>query len=130
MVFDALKLIRTVFLVVCFPVLAAAPAAAGDADIVNVQVHRQGGGTYRIDVTVRHADDGWDHYADAWQVVGPDGIVLATRELAHPHVDEQPFTRSLSGVEIPEGITRVTIRARDSVHEFGGEEMTVDLPGR
>jgi hypothetical protein len=41
-------------------------------------------------VTVRHADEGWEHYADCWEVLTLDGEVLATRELAHPHDNEQP----------------------------------------
>ena len=57
-----------------------------------------------------------------------DGVVLATRVLAHPHVDEQPFTRGLSGVSIPHGLSQVTIVGHDSVHGHGGMEMTVDLP--
>lgn len=100
---------------------------AGEADVLEVQVERSGK-SYRFNVTVQHADKGWDHYADAWEVLGPDGDVIATRELAHPHVEEQPFTRSLPNVEIPDGISEVTIRARDSVHGFGGEEITVELP--
>jgi hypothetical protein len=43
-------------------------------------------------------------------------------------VDEQPFTRSLSGVTIPDGVDRVTVRARDSVHGHGGASVTVDVP--
>lgn len=106
---------------------AACPAYGGEADVLEVQVNGAEG-TYRFEVTVRHADEGWDHYADAWDIVGPDGEVIATRELAHPHVEEQPFTRSLPNVKIPNGITEVTVRARDSVHGYGGEEMTVELP--
>ncbi|MFP4539021.1 MAG: hypothetical protein ACLFPA_12055, partial [Dichotomicrobium sp.] len=94
----------------------AIPAQAGEADVVDVELTKQGEDQFRFNVTVRHADEGWDHYADRWEVVGPDGAVLGTRELAHPHVDEQPFTRSLSSVEIPAGVSEVTIRARDSVH--------------
>jgi len=108
---------------------APAPATAGTADVLAVQVHRQGSGSYRFRVTVRHADEGWDHYADRWEVVGPGGEVLATRTLHHPHVDEQPFTRSLSGVRVPEGVDRVTVRAHDSVHGLGGDEKTVEIPG-
>ena len=44
------------------------------------------------------------------------------------HVEEQPFTRSLSGVKIPDGITKVTVRAHDLVHEYGGKVVTVTLP--
>lgn len=106
----------------------AIPAQAGEADVVDVEVTKQGDGQFRFDVMVRHADEGWEHYADRWEVVGPDGEVLGARELAHPHVDEQPFMRSLSGVEISSGISEVTIRARDSVHGHGGAEMTAAVP--
>lgn len=107
---------------------ATAIGAAGEADVIEVDTVRTAAHTYRFDVTVRHADGGWEHYADRWDVVSPDGHVLATRVLYHPHVQEQPFTRSLSGVTIPAGVTAVTIRARDSVHEYGGQEITVATP--
>lgn len=106
----------------------AAPLAAGEADVVAVTVSAQRDGTYRFDVTVRHADVGWDHYADGWEVLAPDGTPLGYRKLLHPHVDEQPFTRSLSGVVIPNGVSEVVVRAHDSVHEWGGAEMTVAVP--
>ncbi len=101
---------------------------AGEADVVDASVEPEGERTYRFSATVRHADDGWDHYADRWVVLTPDGEALDTRVLHHPHENEQPFTRSLGGVEIPEGISRVRIRARDSVHGYGGREGTVELP--
>jgi hypothetical protein len=85
--------------------------------------------TYSFDVTVRHTDDGWNHYADKWDVTAPDGTVLGTRTLYHPHVDEQPFTRSLSGVKIPASIKEVTVRAHDSKHGYGGKTFTVAVPG-
>ena len=100
---------------------------AGEADVVDVRATETGAGVWRFDVTVSHADAGWHHYADRWDVVGAGGSVLGTRVLLHPHVNEQPFTRSLSGVAIPTGVDRVRLRAHDSVHEFGGAEMTVEL---
>ena len=108
--------------------LGAVSAHAGEADVVEVAVQQTGAGVYRFDVTVAHADEGWDHYADLWEVVGPDGAVLGARTLHHPHVNEQPFTRSLSGVEIPEVVTEVVVRSRDSQHGFGGVEKTVAVP--
>lgn len=102
-------------------------AVAGGADVVDARAVETAPGVYRFDVTVRHADEGWDHYADAWDVLAPDGTVLGTRTLFHPHVDEQPFTRSLSGVAIPDGVDAVTIRARDSVHGYDGKSMTIEL---
>ena len=106
---------------------AADSARAGEADVVGVQAKTDSSDTWRFDVTVAHGDTGWDHYADKWDVVGPGGKVLGTRVLVHPHEAEQPFTRSLGGVFIPPDVTEVILRAHDSVHEYGGREMTVPL---
>ena len=110
------------------PLVLAGPAAAGEADVVGVKVTKSAPGVYRFDVSVRHADAGWKHYADRWEVLGPDGAVLATRVLAHPHENEQPFTRSLAGIAIPEGTARVVVRAHDSEHGYGGAEIDVEVP--
>jgi len=103
-------------------------AFAGEADIVDVKISMTAKDTFSFDVTVRHADEGWQHYADKWDVVAPDGTVLGTRTLYHPHVDEQPFTRSLSGVKIADSIKEVNVRAHDSMHKYGGKTVTVALP--
>ena len=108
--------------------LLANPAFAGEADVIAASAEPVAGG-YRVSATIRHADEGWDHYADAFEVLAPDGRVLATRTLHHPHVEEQPFTRSVN-VRVPEGVREVTVRARDSVHGLGGAEITIQLPGR
>jgi hypothetical protein len=100
--------------------LASFSAMAGEADVVDVKVTREAAGSYAFDVTVRHADAGWEHYADRWEVIGSDGAIYGTRVLAHPHDDEQPFTRSQGGITIPEGIKQVSVRAHDLVHNFGG----------
>ncbi len=102
-------------------------AFAGEADVLHVKVSRSTDTTYIFDATVEHADTGWDHYADKWEILDEKGVILGTRILHHPHVNEQPFTRSLTGVEIPENIEKVTIRAHDSVHEYGGRVVSVDL---
>ena len=104
--------------------------SAGEADVLDVKVTRAVDGTYTFTVTVAHQDEGWDHYADRWDIVGPDGKVIATRILLHPHIGEQPFTRSKAGVVIQEEVKLVTVRAGDSVHGYGGEEISVQLAGR
>ncbi len=103
-------------------------ALAGEANVVAARAEPEGGGTWRFEVTIRHADAGWEHYADAYEVLDSQGRLLGRRVLLHPHVDEQPFTRSLSGVRIPEGLKQVRIRAHDSVHEWGGRELMLKLP--
>ena len=105
-------------------VLVATGLRADPAEVLDVMLERSGE-KWRVSVTVAHPDEGWEHYADAWEVLTPDGTSLGLRELLHPHVDEQPFTRSLSGVAIPEGIEEVTVRARCLVDGWTGEEMTV-----
>ena len=119
---------KTFQVLVLIFVLSCNVASAGEVDVLQVKVKRSGDNVYYFDVTVTHKDEGWEHYANKWDVVAPDGTILGTRTLYHPHVQEQPFTRSLSGVKIPQGILRVTIRAHDSLHGYGGKVITVDLP--
>lgn len=116
-------------LVPCLLLALGVPATlpAGEADVVEGVVTALGGGRYRIDATVRHDDTGWEHYANRWDVLAPDGTLLGSRELLHPHVDEQPFTRSLT-LEIPAGIDRVTLVANDSEHGGGGASVELDVP--
>jgi hypothetical protein len=109
--------------------LGAPLASAGLVDVLEVDIRRTDrAGHYDVAVTLRHADSGWDHYANRWEILGPDGKVLATRVLAHPHVHEQPFTRSLSDVRIPGGFTWVRVRGHDLVHGYGGREVTRSVP--
>ncbi|HUW10761.1 MAG TPA: hypothetical protein VM537_13600 [Anaerolineae bacterium] len=103
---------------------------AGDeslAHVLFVKAQLQSGGSWSVDVTVEHEDIGWDHYADRWEVLAPADEILTTRVLAHPHVDEQPFTRSLGEIAIPPDISEVRVRAHDLVHGYGGRGVAVDL---
>ncbi|KAA9010507.1 hypothetical protein [Histidinibacterium aquaticum] len=106
--------------------LCAGPALADPPVIEAVETARVEGG-WRFDVTLSHPDTGWNHYADGWRVESPDGEVLGTRELLHPHVEEQPFTRSLSSVAIPEGLEEVVIRARCNTDGWTAQGTTVSL---
>ena len=122
---------RGLRLAACAAALAAASApgaaVAGQAHVMKAEAVCSTIRTCDFDVTVRHADIGFSHYADRWEVIGDDGEVLGVRVLQHPHVHEQPFTRRLVGVEVPEGTTEVTLRARCSKHGQGGETVTVEI---
>ena len=74
-------------------------------------------------MTLRHADTGWEHYADAWRVTTAEGEVLSHRTLYHPHVAEQPFTRSGSAFSLPPGTARVIVEARDTVHGWSEDQI-------
>ncbi len=63
--------------------LTAAIGMAGEADVVADKAAAEGGGSYRFEVTVRHADAGWDHYADRFEVLTTEGEVIGVRTLSH-----------------------------------------------
>ena len=96
--------------------------------MIDVVVTIEKAGSYRFDVTVRSADTGWDKYADAWEVRDEQSRVLGERVLSHPLESEQPFTRRLTGVQIPEEVGELTIAARDSVLGFCGEVFILAVP--
>ncbi|MFP4344322.1 MAG: hypothetical protein ACLFU8_06500 [Anaerolineales bacterium] len=113
---------------------ASGEEGAANADVTFVRAVQKEAGSWTFHVTVRHPDTGWEDYADGWDVVLPSGEVVKpdagsdfTRTLLHPHVDEQPFTRSQSNIEIPEGVDEVRVRAHDLVDGWGGQEVVVDL---
>lgn len=111
---------------------AAALVVAGEADVIAVEARASGSRVFRFDVTVRSKDTGWDYYAERFEVVAPDGSVLGTRVLLHPHETEQPFTRELDGVRIAPSIGQVTVRAwmkrGKQIGAAGGETMQVNVP--
>ena len=98
--------------------------------VIAAEASPNGDGSYTVSATIRHGDTGWDHYADNFEVLGPDGALLERRVLYHPHVDEQPFTRSVGGVKVPPGLKQVIVRAHDKVHGYGKATVTVTLPDR
>ena len=119
---------KRIILPILLMFFSAVTSFAGEADVVEVKVDRNTKNLFDFIVTVRHADTGWNHYADKWDIVDEKGIILGSRVLHHPHVEEQPFSRNLSGVKIPVRLKHVTVRAHDSVHEYGGKVMIVELP--
>lgn len=104
-------------------------AAADDQfpSVVEVETTYNGDGTWDFAVTMTSPYDSPERYADGWRVVGPDDTEFGTHTLTHDHAAEQPFTRTQSGVEIPDDVTEVTIEGRDLVNGFGGETQTVTL---
>lgn len=82
---------------------------------------------WHIAVTLSHPDSGWDHYADGWEVLDTDGNRLGHRLLAHPHEHEQPFTRLLGGVALPEGTKTIFVRAHCLVDGWAGQAFEISL---
>lgn len=107
--------------------LAAGPSLADPAQVVGVAATESASG-WRFDVTLAHGDTGWDDYADGWRVELADGTVIGERPLVHPHVNEQPFTRSTSGVAVPGDAAQVFIRARTSVEGWADTVTAFPIP--
>ena len=107
--------------------LLAFPALAEPPDITGA-IARQTDAGWHFDVTLAHPDTGWDHYADAWRIEDTNGVILGQRDLAHPHTDEQPFTRSLSGLTLPEGLSEVRIRAHCLIDGWANSTLAIALP--
>ncbi|MEM7734188.1 MAG: hypothetical protein AAF267_00195 [Deinococcota bacterium] len=83
--------------------------------------------TYTVHATVRHFDQGWDNYANIFQVVpvGDAGSVdNGVRELLHPHDNEQPFTRSQANVSAS---GQVRVESADNVEGWGGSTIVLDV---
>ena len=121
---------RGVLAAVALLTAGSATVGADAPRVLAAEASANGDGTYTVSATLRHGDTGWDHYADGFTVLAPDGRMLAHRVLYHPHVDEQPFTRSVDGVRVPPGIRKVIVRAHDKVHGDGKATVTVTLPDR
>ncbi len=118
-----LRLIAPLILLACINA-----SWAGEVNVEKVKVSKQSANTYSFSVTLKHADTGWKHYANKWEVLTLDGELLGQRILHHPHVNEQPFTRKLGKVKIPSGVSQVLIKGYDLKHGDGGKTKIVDLP--
>lgn len=108
--------------------LAALPAAGHSGEVVAAKVTPLGGGAYRLAATIRHGDTGWGHFINGFEVLTPDGRLLVRRVLYHPHVDEQPFTRSSARFIVPAGVTSVTVRLTHLRKSGANAKATVTRP--
>lgn len=110
---------------------AAVTSGAGEQrypDIVDVELTPADDSTYDLAVTVSSPYDTPQRYADGWRVLAPDGAELGAHTLAHDHAGEQRFTRTQTGVEIPESVDEVTVEGRDEQYGYGGDTVTVAVP--
>ncbi|UUO23347.1 hypothetical protein FGD67_09060 [Colwellia sp. M166] len=100
------------------------------AQVTGVLATQKADGSWCFGTSVRHNDQGWQHYADGWQVLDPDGNQIAFRLLGHPHVNEQPFTRSKCNISVPSELSKVIVRAKCNKHGYGGKPFVVNLKSR
>jgi hypothetical protein len=99
-------------------------------DVLAVKAKPAGPSIYDFDVTVSSPYDTPSRYADGFRVSTLEGKVLGERKLLHDHQAEQPFTRDLYAVKVPEAIKKVIVQARDQKYGYGGKAVEVVLPAR
>jgi hypothetical protein len=100
---------------------------ANEVKVVNVKVNCSESKVCTFNVTLEHKDTGWKHFANKWEIYTVDNKLIATRTLHHPHVKEQPFTRSLSGIKIPKGVKKVIIKGHDLVHGYSDDVFVYEF---
>jgi hypothetical protein len=84
--------------------------------------------TTRVAVTLSSPYDTPARYADAIRVRSTDATTIyGTLKLGHGHATEQPFTRTLTGLQIPTGVTTVIVEGHDHVNGWGGRTLTVQV---
>ena len=118
--------VLAIILILCGTALLPHSAQAGDVQIKFTELTFDGG-TWYADVTLQHEDTGWKVYADAWRLVDGKGKILATRVLWHPHVDEQPFTRGMGGIHIPDDTRVIFVEAHGKVEGWSKQRLRIDL---
>lgn len=105
-------------------------AASGEQfpDVESAEISGDAGGPYSFAVTMSSPYDTPDRYADSMRVRSADGDVFGERPLTHDHAGEQPFTRDISDVSIPDGVTEVVVEGHDRESGWGGDTVTVAIP--
>jgi len=91
------------------------------ADVLSVKVTAEAG-KYQFNVEVSSPDTGCEQYADWWEVLSEDGLLIYRRVLLHSHGDEQPFIRSGGPIPIEEN-TVVLVRAHMNTLGYGGQAL-------
>jgi len=100
---------------------------ANEADVLKAKATCNKNRICSFKVTIKHTDKNWNHYVNGYEILTLANKRLAKRTLHHPHINEQPFTRSISGVKIPINIDKVIVRAHDLIHGNGGKEVVLKL---
>ncbi len=101
---------------------------ADHPDVLAAVLTSEGDRTWSLEVTLSSQYDSPGRYADGWRVLDADGKVLGVHTLTHDHADEQPVTRTQTGLKIPDGVDVVTIEGKDTENGFGGATLKVKVP--
>ncbi len=91
-------------------------------EVTEVRV-TESSGQFSFSVTLKSPDTGCDQYADWWEIITPDSMLLQRRILTHSHVNEQPFTRSGGNLSLDRNQT-IIIRGHMNNLSYGRLAMS------
>ena len=112
------------------PSSSSAIAAMEFPDVIAATAELGPDGTWTVSATISSPYDSAERYADAFRIFDSQGNELGVRVLLHDHATEQPFTRSLAGLAIDDGVDEITVQGRDLVNGWGGATVVVELGTR
>ncbi len=104
-----------------------APTRQRFPDVIDAELE-PAGDTWRLSATLSSPYDTPERYSDAFRALTPDGEELGVRVLLHDHANEQPFTRALTDLQIPDDVDTIIVEGRDLEHGWGGETITLEVP--
>lgn len=99
----------------------AVPKEIPAAEVLSVEITGFEG-DYTFSVEIKSPDTGCDQYADWWEVVSLDTVLLYRRILTHSHVNEQPFKRPGGPVNV-KADQSIIIRAHMNNSGYGSQAL-------
>jgi hypothetical protein len=99
---------------------------AKEVEITKVELEPTGS-TWTVHVTLRHDDQGFEHYANGWRLVDAKKNVIAAQELYHPHDKKKSFTDSKANIKIPSQTKLVFLEAQAKPHGWSKQRVRIDL---
>lgn len=105
-----------------------------DAHVRFVKAIQEADGTWTFEVTIEHPDKSPEDYADGWDIITPEGVVIKakiedpfTYPIAMAHVSSKTSVTTQTGIIFPADVTQIFVRAHDKKMGWGGQMVFVDL---
>lgn len=114
---------------ICFVIVSLAlssPLLAKEVEISKVELEPTSA-TWTVHVTLRHDDEGYDHYVNGWRIVDAKKNVLASQEIYHPHNKKKSFTDNKSNITIPKDAKIIFLEAQAKPHGWGKQRVRIDM---
>ncbi len=103
------------------------PLLAQKADVIEAKVKKSFGGKYVAYVKIDHKDEGYEHFADRWEIFDQNGKRLTIRIIFSPTTEKETIESYLYGFAVPEGTKKLIFKAHCNKDGWGGKEYVLNL---